>query len=248
MKSKIGIAMLVVGMLIVFQGSCIAVNPGTAISGALMHGIRNPAGLQGLVTPEFSMQLRIVSGESQQYQISYAEPDYGTGAGLLHILYQESLRQITYSVAADLLETTDAGVALHYISVPEPGNKYISTDLGLQLNLDHLSWLRFGLLVENFWHLKLGETETALPTNVTIGAAVDLAGYGVLALDINDAWNINSARKLLAGVELYPTPDLALRARWIDSLGLGIGYTHQQMRIDYDWAAGEHQLCFRWQF
>ncbi|HHT36020.1 MAG TPA: hypothetical protein GX019_02455 [Firmicutes bacterium] len=248
MKSKIGLLALMVGMLIVVGSSCMVVEAGIAVSGDLTYSVQNPAGLSGLVTPEFAMKLRIMSENSQQYLFSYAEPDYGTGAGLIHFIWQDAERQFTYAVAKELVESADIGIALHYISYPEVEDKYISTDLGLQLNFDELSWLRFGLLAENFVHLKLGETEADLPTNITVGVAVDLAGWGVVTADLYDAWDTNSARNLKVGAEFYPIDSLTLRARWSGDLGLGIGYKHQQLRIDYDWSAGDHQLGFGWQF
>lgn len=259
MMRRIGFAGLVVLLLLVLGSTGSAFNPNAAVDGNISRANRNPAGLMGLKTPEFGFQLRIVSQESgeeaeacepatysRQYHLLYAEPDYGTGAGLLHFIYSDSLRQITYAVADDLAGRVNAGLSLKYINIPGEESKYVSTDLGLQVGDFYL--FRLGVLVENFWHLKVGETEAALPTNVVLGAAVRLGEFGTATVDVNDVLNANSARKLMLGVEIKPFRFLTLRAGWDEGWTAGAGFVYRQIKLGYDWAQGQHHLSFGWQF
>mgnify|MGYP001012197151 CR=1 FL=1 len=250
--NKIGFAGLVVLLLLALGSSGSAFNPNVAVDGQISRANLNPAGLMGLTTPEFGLQLRIVPQASEeepysrQYHLLYAEPDYGTGAGLLHFIYSDSLRQITYVVADQILDPVNAGVSLKYISHPKNESKYVSTDLGLQIGVSPL--MRIGVTAENFWHLKFGDTEAALPTNIILGAALELGEFGVVALDVNDVLNTNAARKLMLGVEIKPVQSLALRAGWNEGWTVGAGFAYRQMQLGYDWAQGQHHLSFSWQF
>jgi len=258
-KTRIGFAGLVVLLLIAFGSSSLAFSPNVAVGGNLSYANRNPAGLMGLETPEFGLKLRMVSQEndeeleegeaspySREYQVLYAEPDYGTGAGLLHFIYSDTLRQITYSVADQLMGYVDVGIALSYMNHPASEAKYVSTDLGFQIG--DFSLIQVGILIENFWHLKIGETEAALPTNIVLGTAVDLGNFGIVSLDVNDVLNTNSSRKFMAGLEIQPMRFLSVRASWNEGLSVGAGLDYGQLSIDYDWACGQHLMGFSWKF
>ena len=151
-----------------------------------------------------------------------------------------------YAVADDLAGRVNAGLSLKYINIPGEESKYVSTDLGLQVGDFYL--FRLGVLVENFWHLKVGETEAALPTNVVLGAAVRLGEFGTATVDVNDVLNANSARKLMLGVEIKPFRFLTLRAGWDEGWTAGAGFVYRQIKLGYDWAQGQHHLSFGWQF
>lgn len=261
MKSQIRVitVLMVLSMLLIW-GSCAAESfddpafAKVAVNGELSTAVINPAGLNGLVTPEFSLRLRIDSDQSKAYEISYAEPNYGTGAGLLNFIYQKSQIKATYGVAAQVLESTGIGLALNYISYPEPedpdtSDRYVSTDLGVQLG--DFWRMRFGILFKNIWHLSLGETETPLATNIITGVAVDLGGYGTLTIELNDTFSLNQGQRLFLGVEVSPIEQLRLRAglgpqgsEWT----IGIGYSYQQIQLDYDWRQNKHQFGFGWKF
>ena len=256
---RVNTAIMVLLMFII-GGSCAAESfdnpafPQVAVNGKLSAAVNNPAGLNGLVTPEFSLKLQIDNEQSKAYEISYAEPNYGTGAGLLNFIYQESRIKATYGVAAQVLDSTGMGLALNYISYPDANNpdtseRYVSTDLGVQLG--DFWRMRFGLLFKNIWHLPLGETETPLAVNIITGIAVDLGGYGILTIELDDAFSLDQGQKLFLGVEASPIENLRLRAG-LEPQGsdwtVGIGYSYQQVQLNYDWQQNKHQFGFGWRF
>ncbi len=241
-------SVLIVCLLLFGLGtSCIAAS-NLAISGDITEAAHNPAGLMGLVTPEFNLLFRLDSNQNQIYQVIYGEPDYGTGAGLLNFIYSPSHWQASYAVATDVLDFATAGLTLHYINHPELEDQYVSTDLGMQFG--DFWWLRFGILVENFWQLPIGDTASKLPTNLMAGAALNLADYGVITVDVNDIFDLNSDRKLLFGAKVTPFEQLALLLQWDQHFSFGFEYNYQQLGLGYlyDWQQRQHQLGFGWQF
>ena len=97
----------------------------------------NPATLNRLITPEFNIKLQLSNG-APGYDLSYVEPNYGTGAGLIGFRQDGSIIKATYAVAQDIIPYTEIGFALNYINYfvatdsDRVGEKYVSTDLGFQ--------------------------------------------------------------------------------------------------------------------
>lgn len=219
---------------------------GIAVDGRLASTINNPAGLSGVTTPEFSLKLLMSEGQGNSYGLYYTEPDYGTGAGLLAFDYFDPVWQIEYAVASQVLDMANAGLALRYLSNPDTEDSYVSTDLGLQVGDFWL--LRFGLLVENIWHLPLGDTEQRLDTNVVAGASVNLMDYGYLNVELDNLFALNGDSQLFVSSEINPLDPLWLKVGWGPDFTIGLGYEYKQIRLDYDWRPGKHQLSFGWSF
>ena len=132
MRSNWLISFCLVLLLLISDGA-IASGKGVAVSGTVPAAVTNSASLVGIDAPVLKLNVGFDQNQSRMYQLSYAEPDYGTGAGLLNFVHQNSLWQIKYAVASNLVPYVDLGMDVRFLKLTETGDKYISTDFGVQL-------------------------------------------------------------------------------------------------------------------
>jgi len=233
-------------LLLLISDGAIASGKGVAVSGTVPAAVTNSASLVGIDAPVLKLNVGFDQNQSRMYQLSYAEPDYGTGAGLLNFVHQNSLWQIKYAVASNLVPYVDLGMDVRFLKLTETGDKYISTDFGVQFGDFWL--LRLGFVVENLWHLRLGETETPLPMNVIAGAAIDLGSMATIYIDVDDVLAMNTGRKVAVNVETTLFDSVTLKAGWSNAWCVGIGYNYEQWCLDYEWQQGQHQIGIGWRF
>lgn len=196
----------------------------------------NPAGLVNLNERRF--QLDMNSLNPFNFHLSYAEPDYGNGAGALNwIRYKtvvgNSYNIVSYSIAKPFTPSFAAGVNTKYLVYNN--KRYFTSDLGLLLQFGPLC---IGAMAENVLYKPLGDGERDLNTEVKIGTTIDLANYAILSVEVRNLLNHDKNSDWSIGAEITPLENLALRAGWRrtfendDVLSAGVGYSLANWRFD----------------